>query len=196
MSSNPPSPIDVVITRHGKNTLVMKAKPGLLLVKAPTLCSEEEISNFIAQRKNWIEIHCARKQKKHLYFGKPIAWQDHANTLGADLSEQDKDRVHRRACHAGLQDLFDLTLKDLGHRAVPMRICSMASSWGKCHSSGRIELHWKVAELPERLAKYVICHELAHLKHFDHTGAFWAAVDDLDPGARRHDRELSSWSLA
>lgn len=196
MASDQASPIDVVITRHAKASIVMRAKPGLLMVKAPTQCPEEDIHAFIAQKKAWIEKHCAAKQEAYLYFGQPIAWESHAETLGENLSAPEKARLHRRACHAGLQNFFEATLKELGHSHAPMRICSMASAWGKCHSSGRIELHWKVAQLPEHLAKYVICHELAHLQHFDHTGSFWAAVDNLQPGARRHDRELSSWSLA
>ena len=39
--------------------------------------------------------------------------------------------------------------------------------------------------LPEHLVRYVICHELAHLKHFDHSPAFHALCDSYLGGRER-----------
>jgi predicted metal-dependent hydrolase len=187
--------IDIVITKEKRSTLTLVAKPGLLIVKAPLQCADQEIANFIASKKSWIEAQCAPREKRHLIFGQPVDWTAPPYAAPNAQTEAEKDKIHRRVCHGILASLFEETLQRLGHRPVPMRVCSMASAWGKCHSSGRVELHWKVATLPKHLAEYVICHELAHLVHFDHTPAFWAQAYRLHPGARRHDRELNQWTI-
>lgn len=64
------------------------------------------------------------------------------------------------------------------------------SRWGCCRSSGAISFCWKIMLLPEELADYIVCHELAHLKCFDHSPAFWELVEHLCPGAMEKRKKL------
>lgn len=66
----------------------------------------------------------------------------------------------------------------------------LGAAWGICDSKRRIALDPALATIPLALADYVIAHEMAHLKHLDHSSAFWAHCETLCPGARRRDREL------
>ncbi|MBR6282692.1 MAG: M48 family metallopeptidase [Muribaculaceae bacterium] len=54
---------------------------------------------------------------------------------------------------------------------------------GHCtREGGNIQLSRNVMFLPEHLVRYVICHELAHLQHHDHSPAFHALVDRYTGG--------------
>ena len=64
-----------------------------------------------------------------------------------------------------------------------IRIADTSSRWGSCSSTGNINFCWKLLLLPQELSDYVVCHELAHLKHMDHSPAFWALAERLMPGA-------------
>ncbi len=55
------------------------------------------------------------------------------------------------------------------------------SRWGSCNVKGDILFHWKVIMAPHRIADYVVVHELCHLKHHDHSPAFWQSVARLVP---------------
>ena len=63
-------------------------------------------------------------------------------------------------------------------------VTAAVTRWGSCSSRKHISFCWKILLLPEELAGYIICHELAHLKELNHSKAFWALTEELCPGAR------------
>ena len=69
--------------------------------------------------------------------------------------------------------------------AAPKLILSSATArWGSCNTQREIRLAWRLVKAPPELVDYVICHELAHLRHMNHSAAFWAEVGRQCPGYR------------
>ena len=64
------------------------------------------------------------------------------------------------------------------------------SRWGSCSRRGALSLNWKLLFLPPALCRYVLLHELAHLKHLNHSPAYWAELHSWEPAALELDREL------
>lgn len=56
---------------------------------------------------------------------------------------------------------------------------------GRCSSSGIVTLSYYVMLLPEPLVGYVVCHELAHLTHFNHSAAFHQLCDSYLGGQEK-----------
>lgn len=75
-----------------------------------------------------------------------------------------------------------------------LRLSSAASQWGSCSRSadgrGRVLLHWKLVHFEVPLVDYVVAHELAHLRHMNHSSAFWRLVEAAYPGHRAARRTL------
>lgn len=53
--------------------------------------------------------------------------------------------------------------------------------WGSASPSGTVRINWRIIQGPLSLVDYVVAHELTHLRHPDHTRAFWAALGRVMP---------------
>ena len=71
------------------------------------------------------------------------------------------------------------------------------TSWGLCNSKQEVKLNWRVAMLPPKLIDYVVVHELAHIRHRDHSPAFYAEIAKVLPDYENRIRAMKSdqWVL-
>jgi predicted metal-dependent hydrolase len=86
-------------------------------------------------------------------------------------------RAHELANH------HKIKVKDVFVRVQKSRL-------GYCTHDDRIMLNGRLLFAPQDVRDYVICHELAHTRHRNHSPAFWHYLEELFPGARRIDKRL------
>ena len=63
-----------------------------------------------------------------------------------------------------------------GLRPTRLSIRDTRSRWGSCTAAGSVMFNWRVVMAPEAVQRYLVVHELAHLRHMNHGPAFWALV--------------------
>lgn len=78
------------------------------------------------------------------------------------------------------------TAAALGRTVARIDLRDTRSRWGSCSSAGRLMFSWRLAMVPEQVARYVAVHEAAHLVEMNHSAAFWALVEGVCPDWRRH----------
>lgn len=58
------------------------------------------------------------------------------------------------------------------------------TKWGSCSRKANLSFNWRLVLFPDEILRYVIIHELCHLRHFNHSERFWAMVEQYDPRFR------------
>ena len=78
------------------------------------------------------------------------------------------------------------------HQLVPplVSLSSANGRWGSCNARREVRFSWRLIKAPPALIDYVVCHELAHLRHMNHSAAFWAEVRRMCPDYEVLKREL------
>jgi predicted metal-dependent hydrolase len=61
----------------------------------------------------------------------------------------------------------DATVRSVG-------VGDAGSRWGSCSSQGRIRLSWRLILAPPEVRRFVVAHEVAHLRHLNHGPEFKA----------------------
>lgn len=69
--------------------------------------------------------------------------------------------------------------------------------WGSCSGRQAIRLSWRLIMAPPLVRRSVVAHEVAHLRHMNHSSAFYTLLDEIFEGERREaDRWLKQHGAA
>ena len=72
-----------------------------------------------------------------------------------------------------------------GEVAPKLSLGDPRSRWGSCSSRGTISLSWRLIMAPAHVRRSVIAHEVAHIRHMDHSRDFYAWFEDIFEGDRK-----------
>ncbi|MDI7775970.1 SprT family zinc-dependent metalloprotease [Asticcacaulis sp. EMRT-3] len=100
------------------------------------------------------------------------------------------ERYLRQQALKAFQTQTDLYAAKLGVSGVKVTLFDAKARWGSC-TPGRkaIRYSWRVILAPYEVLTYLAAHEVGHLKHPDHSPAFWATVSELYGGDYRQARQ-------
>jgi predicted metal-dependent hydrolase len=77
---------------------------------------------------------------------------------------------------------------------VPAKITlrDTTSRWGSCSASGALNFSWRLIMAPTFVLDYLAAHEVAHLRHMNHSPAFWTAVSLMTADMERAEAWLKA----
>ena len=71
-----------------------------------------------------------------------------------------------------------------------LQVRCQRTRWGSCSRRGTISLNRCLLFQTPEVLRYLMIHELAHLRHMNHSAHFWADVARQEPDWKLLDREL------
>jgi predicted metal-dependent hydrolase len=63
--------------------------------------------------------------------------------------------------------------------------------WGSCSAQRTVSLNAALLLLEPELVRYLMVHELCHLRWLDHSRRYWRLVERFEPDFRALDRRLT-----
>ena len=148
-----------------KNVYI-QIKDGKVLIKAPKKISKKDLNRIIENKYNWIQksLEKEKKEKKTLY-----------------TQEEFKQIIEKNA-----NELIKIT----GLIPNKIRIKDIKYAWGSCSSNKNITINQKLISYSEIEIRYVILHELCHLKYMNHSKEFWNLVQKYMPEFKEVKKEF------
>jgi predicted metal-dependent hydrolase len=111
-------------------------------------------------------------------------------------------RLYRREARRRLIAIVEQQATRLGLSYASVTVRDQRTRWGSCSPARNLAFNWRLVMAPEDVQRYVVVHELCHLRVANHSKAFWRLLDDAlpdwrEPAAwlREHGHELRAYSV-
>ncbi len=164
------------LIRSRRRTLALEVTgEGRVLVRAPVRLAQSRIDEFVSRHAGWIEKHQALQEKRRENHPEPTDAEREA--LICRAKEILPEKVAR---YSRLMGLYPTGISITGAR----------KRFGSCSGKNRLCFSWRLMQYPEEAVDYVVVHELAHIRHRDHSRQFYACVEETLPDWRERRKLL------
>ncbi len=174
-------PYMLTMSAKAQHLRITVYRDGRFAVTAPRFLSNEKIDAFILEKSAWI-------LSKMSYYKTLPAPTVAKNTKEEYEKYKEKARAFVHAKILQLNTTYNFSYNDI-------RIKNHKTLWGSCSKKRNLNFNYKIVQLPERLADYIIVHELCHLKEFNHGKEFWDLVAKMIPDHKQLRQELRMTAL-
>jgi len=197
-----PLPIVIRGVRGAKRMrLRLDERRGLLKLTGPLRMNRKAALEWAAQQREWVEAQVGTMLPNEPFEpgaripieGEEVelAWDErHARTPrmeGARLicggtQEGFARRIELFLKRRARDTLSRETLEIADRAAVTVRSVTVGDAdtrWGSCSSAGRIRYSWRLILAPPDARRYVVAHEVAHMRHMNHGPQFKALEREL-----------------
>lgn len=154
---------------------------GDFVVTAPARMSHGLIEQFIIQKSRWVVDtieYLKQFPARTVSSGDKTAYAKHKEAA----LKLAKERIRH------FNALYGFVFNKI-------QIRNQKTRWGSCSKKGNLSFNYKIALLPQRLADYIIVHELCHLGQFNHSEKFWNLVAHAMPDHLAIRKELKRRSI-
>jgi len=168
---------DYQIVRMKRRTIALHLlQDGTLEVRAPHRVSEKVLSEFVENKRDWIQKAKERQAQA-------VVLPTFSDKEIHEMKEATKNRID-----GFLQDFHGL-------KPQKVNIRKQKSVWGTCNKKGTISINAFCCLLPEPLFQYIMIHELCHLVELNHSIRFWALVSSYLPDWKATRAELNKFRI-
>lgn len=171
---------EYTLIRSRRKTIALQVNSKAeLVVRAPNFAPKKIIEGFIAEKTKWLDEKIAIKKRQL------EALEQNIEPRGEQWYK-DKKAQARKLFHERVDYYEKLT----GLKVSKLKLSSAKTRWGSCSRAGNISLVWRLVMAPIEIVDYVIVHEIIHLRHPNHSKAFWDDVAKIIPDYKTHRRWL------
>jgi len=162
-------------------------------IKGNLLFTKNDAKKFIDSKSQWIEKHITRLKSKKIdqdeffYLGKKF----HKNTYSEKIL--DIDEFYRKKAKEIIPSIVDECAEQMKLYPNSVKFRKNKSRWGSCSFSNNINLNIYLMKLPLEAITYVVVHELAHIKHKNHSRYFWDLVATYLPEYKKIEKIIKTY---
>ncbi len=210
--------VDEIKYSERKTIAIEVKPGGRVIVRAPKRTQKKTIDQFVEAKSGWITQAKARMVKisaadrtQQYHDGARILYLGHFYNLelvdkvkgglsyntanGFSLQKDrldDASRLLKKFYQDETRRLASVYIDQYAPKwrltVNTLRITSAKTRWGSCSGKNGLNFSCRLAMVPLESFEYVVVHELAHVRHHNHSAAFWSFVAQMMPDFQ-HRRE-------
>lgn len=167
--------MEIIVIRSNRKTVSLSVNDDLeAVVKAPLLTPNSIIYDFVQKHQSWLER--AIENKKHA-LEKTNLTDEQINNLMVLAKEVIPKRVEYYSNLMGL-------------KPTGVKITKAKKRFGSCNQNNSLCFSVFLMQYPDYAIDYVIVHELAHIKHHNHSKDFYNLIEQYLPDFRERENIL------
>lgn len=186
------SDITVLFVPRNRNTYIRITHEGEVCVRTP-LRDMKRIRRLLSEKEEWINSKlvtiCECASQTHI-LGENILFR--GEIMGLESLEFLQKKVKKDENSIHIEKYYHQFYKNEAILTIPSRVehyvrkmnlqpsqlkfKKMKRRWGSCSSAGVVTFNTLMMQLSYEHIDYIIVHELAHLKHMNHSREFHALV--------------------
>ena len=165
------------VIRSRRRTLALEiTKDGRLRVRAPLRTADAAIRAFVQAHEAWARTHLEKVRERQASSPPPQTEADIA-ALKAKAGAVLPGKVAHYAAILGVEP-------------TGFRVTEARSRYGSCSAKNSLSFSCFLMLCPEEAIDLVVVHELCHIRHHDHSPAFYALLASVLPDHRERRKLL------
>lgn len=168
----------VKVIRSDRKTMSLSVDDELnAVVRAPYGITEKQIKSFVEKNEEWLLKAYARKKQQLEKFD---LTDEQLKSLVASAREIIPQRVEY---YSALMNLYPTSVK----------ITKAKKQFGSCNSKNGLCFSCYLMRYPIEAIDCVVVHELAHIKHHNHSKDFYELIYHYMPDYRKREKLLKTY---
>jgi len=159
-------------------------------IKANIYFSLADAKDLLNRKKEWLIKGLSQftsnelKKDEFMFFGKIEKINDYKIT--------DIDKFYRTKIEEIIPPLVDKYSKLMNLYPTSIKYRKNKRTWGSCNYKNGLNFNTQLSKFPIKIAEYVVIHELAHIKHKNHSKKFWDLVRNYCPDYKQREALFKS----
>jgi len=106
-----------------------------------------------------------------------------------------RDAYYRELCSSMIDPIIAHCANKMELHPSKISYRHNKTRWGSCSAKNALSLSTRLMMLPKPAITYVVIHELAHIKHKNHSQDFWQFVEMHCPNYKTLRRSMRSYEI-
>jgi predicted metal-dependent hydrolase len=165
--------------KHIKHCYLRILRKDLLQIKANRYFTINDAKDLIDRKKDWILENIKRVESKTLEDGYFLYLGE--KKLLSDFAIKNLDSFYKKEIDGFISTFIEKysNLMQLFPTKISYR--KNKRTWGSCNYKNELNFNILLMKFPLYIMEYIVIHELAHIKHKNHSKKFWELVEKYSP---------------
>lgn len=178
--------VELINKKRMKHCYLTIKNSTSLQIRANSYFSKKDANKLIEKKEDWlikniIKLEQKERLRENNYF---------LGEVFTEYKDKELDDFYRTKSQELLPKMVEKNSQRMNLYPTALKFRKNKTRFGSCSSKNSISLNILLMKYPLEVIEYVVIHELAHIKHKNHSRLFWNLVEQYCPNYKQYDKML------